>query len=642
MSENSIQRPLVRQTVQLQAGQKYQGALNGETVQGTEKGTKAEISNAQGGEIKGVGGDTNVSIQNGQGGTLDIGGGKNKSNVNVNYNNAERISILGADQEGKIKLSGSCNDQVQIGMLSGQQETTIASGHGNRYEVYLDKGKHTLTQQEKSTQNGMALLGGDKAGQLTGNLNGKENAYTGNLGNVSSTLYVRGNDNSFKELEMSKRDDKFALLKGSQGASGTVNLGGGKDIADIFGKNHDVELVTDNQDMVKLEGDQKNWQQGILDDGRRQFTDGNGNKIIVQGDARVMDESGHTFDKGQALSSEPSTGQQQMNQIRENFVSQRQQQAGQNNEQQQANIPSRRQLADTTNQLCDIARNLEPESPEAQQVYKRIQALQNLDQAQASPPEPESPEARLQAQASPTEPESPEARLQGEVGAVQFLLDKRDATAGWNGKYDHQELKEAALQLPSDQQDHQAAIIKIEQNAQALSYLDGLGGVSWFSGLDRPELENVQKLLKQGWTLDQLIKEGQRSENEGGVTSSLLSNTKPLNFKSDEEKETAAKALQHLIDNTPPEGNYTYDSMADTILKADATMKDNLLKIREDLNPNASDVPLNRMHAEISKQELQVMLDLVNQGYSLDYILEATGIERAGDGSADLKNLRSA
>ncbi len=207
--------------------------------------------------------------------------------------------------------------------------------------------------------------------------------------------------------------------------------------------------------------------------------------------------------------------------------------------------------------------------------------------------------------------------------AMAFLLDHVDDIPS-DGSYNDQDLRRAANQARRDGMDAEAEFIEqLADEKDALTYVtDGESGLT--GDLKDFELQDLRRLLADGWTLDQLVEAGEQGIALGDVETSAF-HTDP------ERQDLEEQAIQYLIDNVdtyPSDGSYNGDDFDKAIEDAPPELIPVLRQMKEQ---RGNLTYMDGQSGDLNENELRQLLELVQHGYKLDF-LSAAGERNYWDG----------
>ena len=231
-----------------------------------------------------------------------------------------------------------------------------------------------------------------------------------------------------------------------------------------------------------------------------------------------------------------------------------------------------------------------------------------------------------------TEP-SVDDRKQAQADAIDFLLNEADDIPS-DGTFNEDDLERAAIRAEQSGDDDMAATLReIKDNKDALSALDGDDG-----DLSMDELRDIKDLIDQGFSVQQLITEG---EGLDGDKSTLLEHEQAPGYDSAEDQQAEMEAVKFLrdhIDTYPSDGTYNDDDIrkaAEDV--SDPDVKAALEKMADHVDELSN---LDGEDGNLSEDELTQIGQLTELGYNLDYLIEEGDI-LDGDDSTRLLEIGS-
>lgn len=233
--------------------------------------------------------------------------------------------------------------------------------------------------------------------------------------------------------------------------------------------------------------------------------------------------------------------------------------------------------------------------------------------------------------AEDTEAAEDAGEFNAEAAAVDFLVrnaNDHDGQQGIpsDGSYNDDDFVIAADRVFRDEnledleqvRDTAAVIDQINANREALSALDGESG-----DLNQTELENIQSLLAEGYTLDQLIAEGELAEATHGDDSALVEGE---NISPDEVAVSGEAQDEQLaqIDNVLTDGEITEDGIITegeilAVAPNDTENSSFYFAVLGYLNSQAN------YDNAITVEELSEIRGYVDRGLNVNHVLEQYG-----------------
>ena len=220
------------------------------------------------------------------------------------------------------------------------------------------------------------------------------------------------------------------------------------------------------------------------------------------------------------------------------------------------------------------------------------------------------------------------------VEAVAFLEDNVNDIPS-DGDYNERDLERAAIKAEQEGKPEVAAAIRqIKEGRDALSALDGEGG-----DLNGDEISDIARLLEQGFTMDQLVTEGNRLKDNQGFwddnrASTLLDHRIGPGFASEDDEEAEKAAVEFLRDNIdtyPSDGSYNADDIRDAAEDvSDPKVKAALLKMADKKDQLSE---LDGEDGDLNAEELERIASNLDNGFSLDYQIEEGQLLKDDNGS---------
>jgi hypothetical protein len=268
----------------------YQGYVGSDGLQGTF-GDDTIAASMDEGWISASSGDDRIGTF-GSGRSVQVYGDEGNDFIFGQYNDGE-AEYHGGPGNDSIHFQGSDNTLLTFDMRKGDNSTTIKNSDSNNIAAWLGDGRN-LFGTKNSDNNNINFVGTDtEGGSVLASLDGHENTYGGYTGNGSDVIGVSGYATRYDDLTLGRGSDVFSH-QGDE-ASGTVWMDDGEmDIASISGSNNKMQLLTDENDIIALDGKSDDWELSDEDGGNRVFENELlNNKITVTGDGRVYDAQGN-------------------------------------------------------------------------------------------------------------------------------------------------------------------------------------------------------------------------------------------------------------------------------------------------------------------------------------------------------------
>jgi hypothetical protein len=271
-------------------GSFYQGRVDNDGLQGTF-GDDMIAALMDDGWISASRGDDQIGTF-GSGGSAQVYGDEGNDFIFGRYDGGE-AEYHGGPGDDSISFQGSDNTLLTFDMRKGDNSTTIQNSDSNNIAAWLGAGRNLFGTQN-SHNNNINFVGTDtEGGSVLASLDGHENTYGGYTGNGSDVIGVSGYATRYNDLTLGRGSDVLTH-KGDE-ARGTVWMNDGEmDIASISGSNNEMQLLTDENDIIALDGKTDDWALSDDDSGNRVFENELlKNKITVTGDGRVYDSQGN-------------------------------------------------------------------------------------------------------------------------------------------------------------------------------------------------------------------------------------------------------------------------------------------------------------------------------------------------------------